>query len=45
MKFVKGMVIGTVITAGALMMYADGGVNKRRILKRGRQLARKIGSF
>ena len=45
MKFVKGMLIGTVITAGALMMYSDGMVNKKRIMKRGRQIAKKIGTF
>ena len=45
MKFVKGMLIGTMITAGALMMYSDGMVNKKRIMKRGRQIAKKIGTF
>ena len=45
MKFVKGMVIGSMIAAGALMMYADGMVNKKRVMKRGRQIAKKIGAF
>jgi len=45
MKFVKGMLIGSVIAAGALMMYADGMVNKKRVMKRGRQIAKKIGAF
>lgn len=45
MKFMKGMLVGTVIAAGALMMYADGMVNKKRIMKRGRQIAKKMGTF
>jgi len=45
MKFVKGMLIGSVIAAGALMMYADGMVNRKRVMKRGRQIAKKIGAF
>lgn len=45
MKFVKGMIIGTAIAAGVALMYNDGMMNKRRVMKRGRQLAKKIGAF
>ncbi len=45
MKFVKGMLIGTAIAAGMAMMYNDGMMNKKRIMKRGKQLAKKLGAF
>ncbi len=43
MKFVKGMLIGTAIAAGVALMYNDGMMNKRRVMKRGRQFAKKMG--
>lgn len=45
MKFAKGMLIGTIVAAGVAMMYSDGMMNKKKIMKRGRQLAKKIGAF
>ena len=45
MKFVKGMLIGTAIAAGMAIMYNDGMMNKKRIMKRGKQLAKKLGAF
>ena len=42
MKLVKGIVIGTVIATGAYMMYSDGMLNKKRLRKRGRQLAKRL---
>ena len=45
MKFVKGMLIGTAIVAGMAIMYNDGMMNKKRIMKRGKQLAKKLGAF
>lgn len=45
MKFVKGMIIGTAIATGVALMYNDGMMNKKRIIKRGRQLAKKMGAF
>ena len=41
MRFVKGMIVGTVIAAGVAMMYSEGMVDKRRVIKKGRQLAKK----
>ena len=44
MKFVKGMLIGGIITAGITMMYAETmGQNKRKMMRKGKQLARKMG--
>ena len=41
MKFVKGLVIGTAISAGVMMMYD--GMNKKNIMKKGKQMAKKWG--
>lgn len=43
MKFVKGILIGTVISAGVALMYSESSMNKRKIMKKGRKLAKKIG--
>lgn len=45
MSFVKGMVIGTMVTAGIMLMYNDGMMNKKRMLKRGKQIAKKVGNM
>ncbi len=43
MKFAKGMLIGTIVAAGVAMMYNDGMMNKKRMMRRGKQLAKKMG--
>lgn len=44
MKFVKGMVMGTLISAGMIMMYTENtNMNKRKIMKKGKQIAKKMG--
>ena len=45
MKFIKGMVIGGLITTGLVMMYAEstGLMNKKKVMKKGRQMAKKVG--
>ncbi len=44
MKFVKGMIIGGMVSAGAMMVYKEmSGKNKKQMIKKGRQFARKIG--
>lgn len=42
MNFVKGMIVGTMISAGVMMMYTDG-MNKKNIMKKGKQMAKKMG--
>ena len=43
MNFVKGMVIGGLITAGTMMMYSEGlDDNKKKIMKKGKQIVRKL---
>jgi len=45
MKFVKGIIIGSVVGVSLAMMYSDNMhmINKRKVLKRGRQFGKKIG--
>ncbi len=44
MKFVKGVMIGGLITTGLMMMYVETDkMSKKRIMKKGKQFARKMG--
>ena len=43
MKFVKGIIIGTAVTAAAYMMYSEGMLNKRKMMKQARRWANKMG--
>ncbi len=42
MKFTKGMILGGMIAAGMMMMY-EKNMNSRKIMKKGKQIARKMG--
>ena len=43
MKFVKGMIIGGMVSAGAMMDYKEMTVkNKKQMIKQGKQFARKM---
>lgn len=43
MSFAKGVVIGSLITAGAMMMYSEGiDDSKKRMMKKGKQIAKKV---
>ena len=42
MKFTKGMILGGMITAGIMMMY-ENNMNGKKIMKKGKQIARKMG--
>ncbi len=44
MKFVKGMVIGTMVSAGIAMLYMEStNRTKRTIMRKGKQVAKKMG--
>lgn len=44
MKFLNGVMIGSLITAGAMMLYSENVDNsKKKMVKKGKQFARKIG--
>ena len=43
MNFIKGMMIGSLITAGTMMMYSEGiDESKKKMLRKGKQIARKM---
>lgn len=44
MSFVKGMIIGGIVTAGVAIMYSDTmEQSKKRMIKQGKKLARRMG--
>lgn len=44
MKFVKGMVIGTLLSAGVAVMYTEAMKGSRRkMMRKGKQLVKKLG--
>ena len=44
MKFVKGVMLGTLIAAGAMLLYSENvDDEKKKMIKKGKQFARKIG--
>lgn len=43
MKFMKGIVLGSLITAGTMMMYSEGiDESKKKMIKKGKQIVRKM---
>lgn len=43
MKFVKGLVVGGLITTGVLMIYSENDFSTKKITKKGKQWAKKMG--
>ena len=44
MKFVKGMVMGTLLSAGVVMLYNENNtMKKNKMMKKGKQLIKKMG--
>lgn len=44
MKFVKGMIMGTLISAGVVMMYNErNSIKKNKMVKKGKQFIKKMG--
>lgn len=44
MKFVKGMVMGTLLSAGVVMLYNERNTIKRnKMMKKGKQFIKKMG--
>ena len=43
MNFMKGLVIGGLITAGTMMMYSEGiDESKKKMMRKGKQIAKKM---
>lgn len=44
MKFMKGLMIGSLVTTGLVMMYTETGMmNKKKMMRKGKQLVKKMG--
>ena len=44
MKFIKGMLMGTLISAGVVMMYNEtSNMKKNKMMKKGKQFIKKMG--
>lgn len=43
MKIVKGIIIGSAVTTAAYVMYAEGMLNKKKMMKQARKWANKVG--
>ncbi|MCI8999799.1 MAG: hypothetical protein HFJ26_02410 [Clostridia bacterium] len=44
MKFVKGMVMGTLLSAGVVMLYNEkNSMKKNKMMKKGKQFIKKMG--
>ena len=43
MKFIKGLVIGGLITTGVLMMWGDNDIDTKKMVKKGKRWAKKMG--
>ena len=44
MKFIKGMIMGGMVSVGAIMMYKEmSSSSKKQLMKKGKQLAKKMG--
>ena len=43
MNFIKGVMLGTLITAGTMMMYSEGiDESKKKMMRKGKQIAKKM---
>ncbi len=44
MKFLKGIMVGGIITTGLIMMYTENDmINKKKLMKKGKQVVKKMG--
>ena len=46
MRFFRGVVLGSMLTAGAMMLYSEGiDTSKKKMMKKGKQFAKKMGIY
>ena len=43
MKFMKGLLVGGLITTGVMMMWTDTSMTTKKMTKKGKQIAKKMG--
>lgn len=42
MRFVKGAIVGSLVTTGVVMICKETGMNKKKMLKQGRKMLKKM---
>lgn len=46
MRFAKGVILGTLVTAGTMMMYSDSiDSSKKKMMKKGKQMMKKMKMY
>ena len=46
MRFMRGVMIGTLLTAGAMMYFSEGvDTNKKKMVRKGKQMAKRMGIY
>ena len=46
MRFAKGVILGTIVTAGTMMMYSDSiDSSKKKMMKKGKQMMKKMKMY
>lgn len=46
MRFAKGVILGTIVTAGTMMMYSDSiDSSKKKMMKKGKQMIKKMKMY
>lgn len=46
MKFTKGLILGGLLTASAMMMYSEGiDESKKKVMKKGKQIAKRMKMY
>lgn len=43
MRFIKGILIGGAIGAGVAMMFQEGMIDRKKMMKKGKQIAKTMG--
>lgn len=43
MKVMKGILLGTMLSAGIWVMYSENMINQKKVMKKGKQMAKKMG--
>ena len=43
MKFMEGIIVGSLLTAGATILYNSNCMSSKKMMKKGKQIAKKMG--
>ena len=46
MKFMRGVMLGTLLTVGTMMYFSEGvDTNKKKMVRKGKQMAKRMGIY